>query len=149
MRQHSNEWNEMNHATCTLTHSFSSGLLPCSLVHNSEGNFLSRHNQIERMSMSTSANTPSDAEDDDRFVVVTTTYPSTYGCYRGQSWSKADMICNSHVEVSEKKYASYESAGERARRIRYDNNSFTDYVPDEEETSLHMIQQSWEILMPM
>lgn len=43
------------------------------------------------------------------------------------------MICNSYVEVSEKKYASYESAVERARRIRYDNNSFTDYVPDEED----------------
>lgn len=149
-----NEWNEMNPVLKALTRlshslhtSFSSlDLLPCALAYNEEGTILFTPQPNRRYRMT---KTPSDAEDDDRFVIVTTTYPSTYGCYRGRSWSKADMICNSHVEVSKKKYASYESAVKGRRESDTTTTRSPIMYLMKKMTSLHMIQQSWEILMPM
>jgi len=64
---------------------------------------------------------------DEKYVVVTTTYPSTYGCHRGMKWSRADMIRRSDVELSDQMYNTFDEAADAALEKRNDNCSFECY----------------------
>lgn len=66
-------------------------------------------------------------DDEDKFVVVTTTYPTSYGCYRGRSWSRAELIRHSEVEISEESYNTHEEAADAALNARNQNYLFDDY----------------------
>eukprot|EP00986_Skeletonema_menzelii_P005035 scaffold1778_cov135-Skeletonema_menzelii.AAC.4 len=94
------------------------------------------------MSMKTSA------ARDDLYVIVKTTYPTTYGCYRGQSWSKSEMICRSDVDISSEKYDSYEEAVDAAREMRDNSEWFTDYEPEDDEEDLppydSAVMENWD-----
>lgn len=72
-------------------------------------------------------------QDDGKFVVVTKTYPTTYGCYRGKDWDEAELICRTDVQVSDKSYDSYEKAVKAARKIRKSHCEFDDGDWDEDE----------------
>lgn len=56
--------------------------------------------------------------DDDKFVIVTRTYPTSYGCHRGREWNEAELICRTEVEVSDESYDTYQQAVKAAREIR-------------------------------
>lgn len=60
-----------------------------------------------------------------RYVVVTTTYPTTYGCNRGTSWTPAEMIARSDVSATSS-FATRNEAIEEARRIRNTSCYFQD-----------------------
>jgi hypothetical protein len=67
-----------------------------------------------------------------KFVVVTTTYPSTYGCNYGQDWNEVDHILRSDVEVTAP-VDSYEKALKIATKIRNRSGWFDDHPYDEED----------------
>jgi len=65
----------------------------------------------------------------DDYVIVTETYPTSYGCNRGRNWNRAEMICRTDVDVSTEKYSNYNEAVTKAREIRDNSEWFTDYEP--------------------
>ena len=68
------------------------------------------------------------------YVVVTTDYPTTYGCNRGVSWSRADLIVRSNRERSDETYSSREDAVKAARKKRNRSEWFMDECePDDDD----------------
>ena len=70
-------------------------------------------------------------DDASNYLVVKTTYPTTYGCNRGLSWSRADLISRSNTEVVGT-YPSFAQAVEAARQARDSSEWFTDYEIEHE-----------------
>lgn len=66
-------------------------------------------------------------EGESAYVVVTTTYPTTYGCHRGMRWNKAELIVRSDRDVSPETYESYDEALEQARVTRNNSEWFQDH----------------------
>lgn len=70
-----------------------------------------------------------DYEEDDlntTYVVVTETYPTTYGANRGKRYNYGQMIKLTKVEVTND-YDTYEAALEHAKEVRGASRWFTDY----------------------
>jgi hypothetical protein len=70
-----------------------------------------------------------DEEEDDlntTYVVVTETYPTTYGANRGKKYNRGEMIKLTKVEVT-KDYDTYEAAFEHGKELRDASRWFTDY----------------------
>mmetsp|Transcript_30742 Transcript_30742/g.35052 ORF Transcript_30742/g.35052 Transcript_30742/m.35052 type:complete len:457 (-) Transcript_30742:55-1425(-) len=67
----------------------------------------------------------------DFYVIVKTVYPTTYGCHRGRTWSDAEMIARSEVEVLDEKYPTFDEAVEEARILRDDNEEWFSGYEDE------------------
>ena len=73
------------------------------------------------------------ANDADTYVVVTTTYPTTYGCNRGKSWTQAELIARSDISATGS-YKTRDEAIQAARRIRNRSCYFEDACePDPDE----------------
>jgi hypothetical protein len=64
--------------------------------------------------------------DDEQYLVVVTTYPTTYGCNRGMRWTRADMIHRSEVDTTGP-YDTYDDALESASEARADSVWFEGY----------------------
>ena len=70
----------------------------------------------------------------EEFVVVTTTYPSTYGCHRGQNQNLSELhaLHQTDIQISNETYSSYELAVQAAREER-DRSGWFDWVEDNGE----------------
>ena len=66
------------------------------------------------------------------YVVVETTYPTTYGCYRGRSWSRAEMICRSQVDTHGP-FKNQKSAQRKARDVLDSTCHFEDWESVDED----------------
>ena len=77
-----------------------------------------------------------DHQEQPQYVVVTTSYPTTYGCNRGITWTRAEQIARTSREVSAGPYATREEAVRAARGVRNRSNYFADACePDPEDCS--------------
>ena len=65
-------------------------------------------------------------DNDDKYVVVTTRYPTSYGCHHGREWTTAELIWRSDVQASKESYDTKEEAIEAARKVRDDECEFQD-----------------------
>ena len=62
-----------------------------------------------------------------RYVVVTTQYPTSYGCHRGKRWSRAESICSGYYELScSCEYPTKAAANEAAALARNQHDHFED-----------------------
>ena len=68
---------------------------------------------------------PKRQKTEDEWLVIETTYHSTYGCYRGRRWSRAERICQDMVRKIGP-FATREAAIEAAVGARKYNESFCD-----------------------
>jgi len=60
-------------------------------------------------------------------VVVTTQYPTSYGCHRGKRWSRAEAICSGYYELScSDEYPTEAAANEAAIEERRQQDHFED-----------------------
>eukprot|EP00814_Leptocylindrus_danicus_P003538 CAMPEP_0116009900 /NCGR_PEP_ID=MMETSP0321-20121206/3697_1 /TAXON_ID=163516 /ORGANISM="Leptocylindrus danicus var. danicus, Strain B650" /LENGTH=509 /DNA_ID=CAMNT_0003478929 /DNA_START=58 /DNA_END=1591 /DNA_ORIENTATION=- len=66
-------------------------------------------------------------DDADKYVVVTTTYPSDTGCNYGREWSQAELICMSKVEISKEKFDTAKEATELAM-LKRDNSYYFQHI---------------------
>jgi len=67
----------------------------------------------------------------EEFVVVTTTYPTTHGCRRGQNHlSELHALHQTDIQISNETYSSYELAVQAAREER-DRSGWFDCVEDD------------------
>ena len=62
----------------------------------------------------------------DTYVVVTETYPTTYGANRGTTYDRGQLIALTKVEVTQD-YDTYEDALEHGEGLRDASRWFTDY----------------------
>ena len=61
------------------------------------------------------------------YVVVTTQYPTNYGCHRGKRWSRAEAICSGYYELScSCEYPTEAAAIEAAADERNQHDHFED-----------------------
>ena len=65
-------------------------------------------------------------ETPDTFVVVTETYPTTYGANQGISYDRGRMIALTRVDVTQD-FNTYEEALEYGKQLRDNSEVFTDY----------------------
>ncbi len=64
--------------------------------------------------------------------MLETTYPTTYGCYRGRTWSRAELICQSDVSTHGP-FADYAAALREAKRVRSYECRFEDFESIDED----------------
>lgn len=78
-----------------------------------------------------------DASSQQQWIVVETTYPTTYGCNRGRTWSRIAMIMNSHRSRSTTTYTSRDEAVKAARKKRNQSEYFENACapPDPDDDS--------------
>jgi hypothetical protein len=62
----------------------------------------------------------------DTYVVVTETYPTTYGANQGSTYDRGQMIALTKVEVTQD-FDTYEQALDHGIKLRDDSCVFTDY----------------------
>jgi hypothetical protein len=62
----------------------------------------------------------------DTYVVVTETYPTTYGANRGTTYDRGRMIARTVVDVTQD-FDTYEEALDHGIQLRDDSEWFTDY----------------------
>ena len=70
-----------------------------------------------------------------KYLVVKTTYPTTYGCNTGLSWSRADFIAQSTTKVVARR-STYEKAVKSARQARNSSEHFFCYEVEDEDDDL-------------
>ena len=52
------------------------------------------------------------------WLVITTEYPTEYGCYRGRRWSRAELIVRRSTEIAEGPFKTRTAAVRAAKRLR-------------------------------
>jgi len=74
----------------------------------------------------------------DEWLVIETTYHSSYGCYRGRRWSRAERICQDLVRVVGP-FETREAAVEAAGGVRDSNEMF-----DDDEAGRYAGEPPWD-----
>ena len=69
-------------------------------------------------------------DDLDHYVVVTTYYPSSYGCNKGKSWTRAEIAANSDMTVTPYSYEDKADAIADAHDIRMESGYFDEWQED-------------------